>query len=192
MNFLAHIYLSGNNEELKFGNFIGDWIKGNKYMNYKGDIRRGILLHREIDGYTDSHPMVDLSVERLRPAYGKHAAVAVDILYDHYLAKNWENYSEVPLKKYVKEFHLYVLTHFHLLPSGAKRFAFPFIRNRRLLCYADLRCFEDVLEKMAIYTSMPDKVSEAMNIIRLYYKDFEEEFKDFFEDLRRFVEGKGF
>jgi acyl carrier protein phosphodiesterase len=187
MNFLAHIYLSGNNEELKFGNFIGDWIKGNKFLNYQGDFRKGILLHREIDGFTDNHPVVDRSVERLRPAYGKHAAVAVDILYDHYLAKNWEDYSEVPLKKFVKEFHLYVLTHFHMLPQGAGRFAFPFIRNRRLLCYADLHCFEDVLDKMAIYTSMPDKAREAMTIIRFYYSDFEEEFKVFFEDLRGFV-----
>ncbi len=187
MNFLAHIYLSGNNEELKFGNFIGDWIKGNKYMNYEGDIRQGILLHREIDGFTDSHPIVDRSVERLRPAYGKHAAVAVDILYDHFLAKNWTDYSEVPLKKFVKEFHRFVLMHFHLLPQGARRFAFPFIRNRRLLCYADLLCFEDVLDKMAIYTSMPDKVREAMSIVIFYYSDFEEEFKVFFEDLRGFV-----
>lgn len=191
MNFLAHLYLSGNNEELKFGNFIGDWIKGNKYMNYDGDIRKGILLHREIDGYTDNHPMVDKSVERLRPAYGKHSAVAVDILYDHYLAKNWEDYSEVPLKKYVTEFHRYILMHFHLLPQGSRRFAFPFIRNRRLLCYADLKCFEDVLDKMAIYTSMPYRVKEAMTIIRFYYSDFEEEFRVFFEDLRGFVGERG-
>jgi acyl carrier protein phosphodiesterase len=187
MNFLAHLYLSGDNEELKFGNFIGDWIKGNKYLNYVGDIRNGILLHRDIDGFTDNHPIVDKSVERLRPAYGKHAAVAVDILYDHFLAKYWHEYSDKSLKKYVKSFHKYVLMHFHLLPAGAKRFAFPFIRNRRLLCYADLNCFEDVLNKMAIYTSMPHKVKDAMYIITLNYHEFEIEFRIFLADVQEFV-----
>jgi acyl carrier protein phosphodiesterase len=187
MNFLAHIYLSGDNDELKFGNFIGDWIKGNKYLNYEGDVQKGILLHRDIDGFTDDHPMVDLSIVRLRPAYGKHSGVAVDILYDHYLAKNWAEYSEVPLKVYVKEFNYYILKHFYLLPVGARRFAFPFIRNSRLMCYADISCFEDVLEKMAIYTSMPDKVKEAMNIIQFHYDEFEKEFRSFFEDVREFV-----
>jgi acyl carrier protein phosphodiesterase len=190
MNFLAHIYLSGENDELRFGNFIGDWIKGNKFMNYEGDVRKGILLHRDIDVYTDEHPMVDRSIVRLRPAYGKHSGVAVDILYDHYLAKNWTDFSEIPLKVFVKEFHKYILKHFFLLPNGARRFAFPFIRNRRLMCYADIECFEDVLKKMAIYTSMPDKVSEAMNIIRFHYDVFEQEFRLFFEDAQDYFKNQ--
>ncbi len=190
MNFLAHIYLSGNDDDLKFGNFIGDWIKGNKYMNYNGNIRTGIILHREIDTYTDNHYIVEKSVERLRPAYGKYSGVAVDILYDHFLSKNWHEYSEIPLKIFVKNFHIYILKHFMLLPAGAKQFAFPFIRNKRLICYADLNCFEDVLKKMAFYTSMPNKVKEAMQIINRHYDEFEEEFRLFFKDVQAHVQSE--
>ncbi|MCD4793491.1 MAG: ACP phosphodiesterase [Bacteroidales bacterium] len=189
MNFLAHIYLSGENDDIKFGNFIGDWIKGKKYQNYPENIKKGILLHREIDSYTDSHPIVHNSIVRLRPAYGKHSGVAVDILYDHFLAFNWELYSEISLEDYVKKFHSYVLKNSDLLPKKARRFAFPFIRKKRLICYADLVCFEDVLNKMAIYTSMPNKAKQAMQIIKENYKDFKNEFQLFFSDIQTFVKG---
>ncbi len=184
MNFLAHIYLSGDNEEIRFGNFIGDWIKGKKYQKYPEDIKKGILLHREIDSYTDSHPIVHQSIVRMRPAYRKYAGVAVDILYDHFLAVNWELYSDISLEDYVKVFHSYVLNNLDMLPKKSKRFAFPFIRKKRLLCYGDLDCFEDVLEKMAIYTSMPNKAKEAMKIIREDYELFNDEFLLFFKDIR--------
>lgn len=184
MNFLAHIYLSGDNEEIRFGNFIGDWIKGKKYENYPEHIKQGILLHRHIDHYTDNHPVVHQSIVRLRPAYGKHAGIAVDILYDHFLAVNWEHYSDISLEDYVKYFHVYVLNNLDMLPAKAKRFAFPFIRKKRLMCYADLDCFKDVLDKMAIYTSMPNKAKQAMQIIREDYELFKDEFQLFFSDIR--------
>lgn len=189
MNFLAHIYLSGDNEEVRFGNFIGDWIKGKKYENYPEMIKNGILLHRQIDYYTDKHPVVHQSIVRLRPAYGKHAGIAVDILYDHFLAVNWKDYSDISLEDYVKYFHAYVLNNINMLPKKAKLFAFPFIRKKRLICYADLDCFKDVLNKMAIYTSMPNKAKQAMNIINEDYQLFNEEFKLFFSDLQTFVKG---
>jgi len=184
MNFLAHIYLSGNNDDIKFGNYIGDFVKGKKYNKYKDDIKKGILLHREIDSYTDRHPIVHKSIVRLRPAYGKYAGVVVDILYDHFLAKNWNNYSPVPLKSFVIDFHYTVLERLGKLPHKARRFTFPFLKKKRLICYADLSCFEEVLQKMAVYTSMPNKVSEAMIIIKKDYNLFYEEFKAFFIDIK--------
>jgi acyl carrier protein phosphodiesterase len=187
MNFLAHLFLSGEDEELKFGNFIGDWVKGHRYESYPKKIKEGILLHREIDHYTDHHPVSHKSIVRLRPAYGKHAGVSVDILYDHFLAINWSSYSDLNLEEFVDEFHKYVLKNLSILPDGAKRFAFPFIRNKRLLCYADLECYKDVLEKMAIYTSMPDRADEALEIIKKNYSEFEDEFFVFFKDLQGHV-----
>lgn len=185
MNFLAHIYLSGDNDEIRFGNFIGDWIKGKKYQKYPEDIKKGILLHREIDSYTDSHPVVHRSIVRMRPAYGKYAGVAVDILYDHFLTVNWELYSDISLEVFVKKFHSYILKNLNMLPKKSKRFAYPFIRKKRLLCYGELDCFEDVLEKMGIYTSMPNKAKQAMKIVREDYELFNDEFQLFFRDIRK-------
>ncbi len=98
MNFLAHLYLSGNDEQLMIGNFIADSVKGSSYKNFPDGIKRGILLHRAIDFYSDNHSVFLKSVERLRPNYHKYAGVIVDIFFDHFLAKNWKEYSENPYR----------------------------------------------------------------------------------------------
>jgi len=105
MNFLAHIYLSGNNKNVTLGNFIADSIKGKKYQNFPKDIQTGILLHRAIDSYTDAHPVFKQSTKRLHKKYSHFSGVIVDIFYDHFLAKNWNDYSEIPLDTYTYNFY---------------------------------------------------------------------------------------
>ena len=56
MNYLAHLVLSGKNEEVLFGNFIADAVKGKSYLTWSKNIQKGILLHRFIDHYTDTNP----------------------------------------------------------------------------------------------------------------------------------------
>ncbi len=90
MNFLAHIYLSGNQERVMIGNFIGDFVKGKAWEEFDSAIQRGILLHREIDRYTDDHEVVIKTKERLRPKYHHYAPVISDVFYDHFLASLWK------------------------------------------------------------------------------------------------------
>ena len=85
MNYLAHLYLSGNDDELKLGNFIGDSVRGSDLSMYPPRVQDGIILHRGIDRYTDSHHVVMKSKLRLRPKYHKYAPVIVDMFYDHFL-----------------------------------------------------------------------------------------------------------
>ncbi|MFB6306757.1 MAG: DUF479 domain-containing protein, partial [Flavobacteriales bacterium] len=75
MNILAHIVLSGEDEKCITGNFIGDAVKGKKYLNYSRAFQKGILLHRAIDHHTDTHPIVQKGKARLRSKYGKYAGV---------------------------------------------------------------------------------------------------------------------
>src|SRR5690349_12341831 len=99
MNFLAHIFLSGDDPEIMVGNFIGDFVKGrNLDDRFSSGIVKGIELHRAIDEYTDSHPVVAQSKNRLRPKYRHYAPVIVDVFYDHFLAKNWKNYHPTSLE----------------------------------------------------------------------------------------------
>jgi acyl carrier protein phosphodiesterase len=97
LNFLAHTYLSGDDDDLKIGNFLGDFVKGrlNKLSNsqYPEGIIKGMALHREIDFFTDSHPIVRKSIDRLQPKYHKVSGIVVDMFYDHVLAKNFALYS---------------------------------------------------------------------------------------------------
>ena len=121
MNFLAHIYLSHDDDDIKIGNFIADSIRGKKYKNYPAQIQRGILLHRHIDTFTDAHPTVRQSTKRLHENYSHYSGVIVDILYDHFLAKNWKKYSDVPLETYVDDFYHLLEDNFDTLPLNVQR-----------------------------------------------------------------------
>jgi acyl carrier protein phosphodiesterase len=73
MNYLAHLFLAGENEKFLIGNFIADHVKGSTIDSFHTEIQMGIRMHRSIDRYTDSHPIVQQSIVRLRPKYHKYA-----------------------------------------------------------------------------------------------------------------------
>ena len=115
MNYLAHIYLSGDNKMIKIGNFMADSIRGKSYEVYERDIKRGILLHRAIDSFTDMHPIYRQSKHRLHSKYGHYSGVIMDIFYDHFLAKNWSLYSKTPLEEFTTDFYILLETNYEIL-----------------------------------------------------------------------------
>src|SRR5688572_9113390 len=127
------------------GNFIADFVKGNKKNDYPDKIRTGIELHRRIDDFTDHHPYTGLSKDRLRPKYGKYAGVIVDIFYDHFLARNFKEYSTVDLKAYSENTYRVLNKHWDVLPEGVHYFL-PFMIERNwLLHYATIEGIERAL-----------------------------------------------
>lgn len=155
MNFLAHIYLSGNNEAVTIGNFIADGIRGKKYLKYPRDIQTGILLHRQIDTFTDAHKTVRLSTKRLHKNYSHYSGVIVDILYDHFLAKNWSKYCNLPLAEYVDNFYISLENNFEILPKRIQKMMPYMIADNWLLSYASIEGITKVLEGMNRRTQKP-------------------------------------
>lgn len=190
MNFLAHIYLSGDNELVTIGNFIADGIKGKQYHKFSPEIQIGILLHRQIDTFTDAHPIVRQSTKRLHKNYGHYSGVIVDILYDHFLAKNWSTYSEVPLETYVDRFYKSLESHFELLPSRTQHMMPYLMADNWLLNYANLNGIQNVLNGMNRRTKNVSGMDKATAELEQYYTEFEEEFTEFFKELRGFSEEK--
>ncbi|MCX7549911.1 ACP phosphodiesterase [Xanthomarina sp. F2636L] len=187
MNFLAHIYLSGNNELVTMGNFMADGIRGNKYKTYPKDVQIGILLHREIDTFTDAHPIVRQSTKRLHKNYSHYSGVIVDIFYDHFLAKNWSNYSEIPLDIYVQNFYEITKKHFEILPERTLHMMPYMISGNWLLNYASIEGIQSVLEGMNRRTKFISGMNKATVELKQYYKEFEEEFTLFFKELISFA-----
>ncbi|WP_299391831.1 ACP phosphodiesterase [uncultured Gelidibacter sp.] len=186
MNFLAHIYLSGDNPSITIGNFIADGIKGKRYEKYPKDIQIGILLHREIDTFTDAHPTVRLSTKRLHENYGHYSGVIVDILYDHFLAKNWSRYSNTPLELYIDDFYETLKAHFTILPLRIQKMMPYMIADNWLLSYAKIEGIQKVLNGMNQRTRNISGMHKATDELQEFYEEFEEEFTTFFEELRAF------
>ncbi len=187
MNFLSHLYLSGDSEGLLIGNFIADSVKGSTFNNFSAEIQKGILLHRKIDSFTDAHPIVDLSKDRLRTKYKKYASVIVDIYYDHYLAVNWENYSTESLDQYTKNVYSLIEKHKHTFPLKSQMFTKYMLEYNILSAYAHFEGIEKVLQGMSRRASFVSNMEYAIQDLKEHYPLFENEFKEFFPELQQFV-----
>jgi acyl carrier protein phosphodiesterase len=190
MNFLAHIYLSFGDDEITIGNFIADSIRGNKISHLPTRVQKGVLLHREIDTYTDSHEIPKISSKRLHKNYSHYSRVIVDIFYDHFLAKNWKTYSTTPLKAYVENFYDLLEDNYTILPHGVQRMMPYMITDNWIYNYAKMEGIGRVLNGMNRRTQNKSKMNFAILDLEEHYADFEKEFTSFFEELITFSKHK--
>ena len=190
MNYLAHAYLSGDNEHLLIGNFIADAVKGKAMEDYSSEITRGIVLHRAIDAYTDRHPLHKKSRQRLHPKYGHYAGVMIDIYYDHFLAKNWLDYSNDSLKDYTGKVYTLLEQHNSILPERITFMLQYMVPQNWLLNYANFDGLGKVFRGMAKRTKFESQMESGVEDLQEYYDDFRIEFTDFFPQLIKFVNKK--
>ena len=183
MNFLAHIYLSGEDDFVKIGNFMADSIRGTQYLEYPNDIQKGVLLHRHIDSFTDTHPIYRKSKHRLHEKYGHYSGVIMDIAYDHFLAKNWKRYSDIPLELYADDFYKLAQKHYDILTDRVKGMLPYMIGRNWLVSYASIAGLEMILFQMDYKTKHRVHMQEAITEIQEFYEDFESEFFLFFDEL---------
>lgn len=186
MNFLAHIYLSGDKKLVTIGNFAADGIRGNKYKLYPLEMQAGIRLHREIDTFTDAHPVFRTCTKRLHKNYSHYSGVIVDIFFDHFLAKNWTQYSDVPLKIYIEDFYTSLTKHIDHLPPRFQRLTPIMIEGNWLLSYASIDGIQSVLNGMNRRTQGRSKMNLATRELREHYGAFEDDFTLFFKELMAF------
>ncbi|MDF2438894.1 MAG: hypothetical protein K0Q95_3270 [Bacteroidota bacterium] len=187
MNFLSHIFLSGEDEGLIIGNFIADSVKGSDFLKYPEEIQKGIILHRKIDTFTDTHPVVDESKERLRSEYHKYSSVIVDVYYDHFLAANFDQYSVAPLNDFVQNVYRIIQQHHHHLPLKSSHFTQYMLRYNILEEYARLDGIEQVLKGMSQRAKFESKMERSIIELKEHYSLFEAEFQKFFPDLQEYV-----
>ena len=189
MNFLAHAYLSGDNKKILLGNFIGDFIKGRQALaQLEGDVIRGVELHRAIDEYTDNHPIVHESKDRLREKYRHYAGVIVDVYHDHFLATHWKEFHSQPLTQFAADTYEAVKSFEKILPEKFKHM-FPYmVRGNWLVGYAEINGVHRALSGMASRSPYESKMELASGDLRKYYTEFENEFERFFPELKHFAE----
>jgi acyl carrier protein phosphodiesterase len=189
MNFLAHLYLSGNDPEIMIGNFIGDFVRGrHMHEQFKPNIALGIELHREIDEFTDSHLVVLESKKRLRPKYRHYAPVIVDMFYDHFLAARWPDYHIQPLPDFAAYAYSQLKEHEPILPERVVQMMPYMVKGNWLVSYAQLEGIHRALSGMSRRTPFDSKMDEAVFDLEKSYAEFESEFKTFFPELKHMSE----
>jgi len=182
MNFLAHLYLSKHEEELMIGNFIADAVKGKNFEAYTPAVTKGIIMHREIDAYTDAHAITKISKQRLMPRYKKYAGVIIDVFFDHFLAVNWEKYHAEPLSLFAENAYALLFKNIEMLPPKSQ-YLLPYMKQHNwLLNYSKIEGIQRTLSGMASRTSFISNMQFATEELQLYYNDFDKEFELFFKE----------
>lgn len=190
MNFLAHAYLSKGNSDLLVGNFIGDFIKGRSVSDFDLPIQNGVILHRKIDSFTDTHPIFRLSKSRLLPEYRHYSAVLVDMFYDHFLARNWDQYHQQDLYTFTRDVYSILEDHQAVLPERLQRLLFFMEPNNLLFHYRTTTGLHKALLGMSRRTRFDSGMDRAIHTLKLQYRSFESDFQLFFPELEAFVKAQ--
>jgi acyl carrier protein phosphodiesterase len=187
MNFLAHLFLSCEEEELLLGNFIADFIRNRDLASYSPGVRRGVRLHRSIDAYTDRHPAALRGARRLYPYHGKYAPVLIDIFYDHFLAVRWADYSQEALSEFAQRVYRALERHIELMPPLLRHRLPLMIADDWLLKYREMEGIAFALDRTRERASRPELLRGAIDSLRRDYEPLQTEFQLFFPQLRAYA-----
>jgi acyl carrier protein phosphodiesterase len=190
MNFLAHAYLSFGQDEVLIGNFIADFIRGKEIENYPKKIQVGIHLHRAIDTFTDSHPLVKEVQTHLWPQFGHYARVISDVFFDYFLAKNWDKYTSLPLETFSQRVYQTLQSSPAALPTSFLRMLYWMEQQNWLYAYRNQAGIQQALDGLTRRASFDSKMNEATQVLREKEEEIEALFFVFFQDLETFAQAK--
>ncbi len=191
MNFLAHLYLSGTDHELMIGNFIADMLRGKEIYEYEKGILEGITLHKKIDAFTDAHPIVKECIEIIKPSQGRYATVVVDIMFDHFLGKNWSTYHNESLGDYAQYVYGVMDANYIILPERFQQMLPKMKEENWLYQYQYIYGMEKAFEGISRRASFDSNMAFATEDLLSNFDELEQHFKDFFKDMINLVQDNG-
>jgi acyl carrier protein phosphodiesterase len=188
MNYLAHAYLSFEQDEILLGNLISDFVKGKQKFIYPPRIQMGIQLHRDIDGYTDVHPVTKEAKKIFQPVYRLYSGAFIDVVFDHFLAKklsgrlNLKSFAETVYDKMEKQV-LYFPPGFPMLFASMKKHNWLYHYQ-----YTEgiVKSFGG-LQRRAAYITETDS---AIGLFEKHYGELQDFFDRFWDGLHLFAYNK--
>ena len=193
MNFLAHLFLSGAPgaapyADVLVGNFIADSVPGRQLENYPPGVRAGIRLHRAIDTFTDQHPVVRRSTQRLREAgYGKYAGVISDMFLDHFLARHFAEFTPEPLPDFARRVYALLQAREAEMPPRVQQMLYYMAQHNWLLGYAETEGIARALGGLSRRASAGSGMETAAIELVANYQEYEDDFRAFFPQLQQHV-----
>jgi acyl carrier protein phosphodiesterase len=188
MNFLAHAFLARDSIDLLLGSLMGDFVKGPLTDRYAPAITRGLVLHRGVDTYTDAHVLVARSRARISPPRRRYAGIMVDLFYDHFLARHWDDYATVPLPEFTASVYSTLLERRDLLPERLQNIASNMARTDWLGSYRDTTNVGIALDRIGTRLTRGNALLDSVEELVANYDGLEEDFRAFFPEVVRFAE----
>ena len=188
MNYLVHFLLAGDDDELRLGNLLGEYVKGRverfQHPGATARLRTGIQMHRTIDTFSDRHPAVHRSKRIVSAEYGRLSGVIVDVFYDHVLARRWAEIHPRPLGDYTQDVYRTLNGNLHRLPAPVHPLIKAMSRGDWLSGYASQRGIERALQGMAHRRPVAADIATAGRLLSDHFDRFSDDFDEFLPELR--------
>ncbi len=187
MNYLAHARLSFDDPSILTGNLISDFVKGRRQYDYPRAIRDGIALHRAIDGFTDTHESTARAKSFFRPAYRLYSGALADVVYDHFLACDPNEFPDDSLADFAARTYRQLAANQEFFPEKFGRM-FPYMRTQNWLL--NYRSREGIFSSFAGLSrraaAMPAPEA-AFAVFETHYQELQECYTQFFPALKSFT-----
>ncbi|MDR3272050.1 MAG: ACP phosphodiesterase [Flavobacteriaceae bacterium] len=188
MNIVAHQLLSYNIPDIQVGNALGEVVRGKDYQDYPQTIAAGILLHRNIDTFTDAHPIVKTTTSIFHAAYGKFAPIITDVIYDYFLIKNWHLFCKEDFVDFKNYCYDLMKKREVIFPSKLKTFISYLIEDDWFEKYRTYEGIEWTLSKLSQKSKFHSNMGDSLKEVYIYGKNIENQFLSFFPQLKNFCE----
>jgi acyl carrier protein phosphodiesterase len=189
LNYLAHLYLADADPESQLGSLMGDFVKGRVDESLHSDLRWGVILHRKVDTFTDAHPVVRRSKERIDPGLRRYAGILIDIFYDHFLAVGWREYSDEALDSFSSGIYRLVRSRHGELPARMQRSMRYMVENRLLESYRKIDGVSRALAGIDTRLKRPAGLTRSVDDLERNYNALRGDFSEFFPLLIDHVSG---
>jgi acyl carrier protein phosphodiesterase len=188
MNFLAHILLARQSDEAMLGAWLGDFCKPGQEHAFSLETQREIRLHRKVDAFTDSHPVVREAKSRFGERTRRFAGIALDVFYDHVLALDWKRYCEEPLEHFNRNFYRMLISQREMLPANVQTVATYMVSQDWLGSYTEFDGVRIALQRISRRLSRNgERLVEGIEDLERNYAEFSTGFHAFFPALQDFV-----
>lgn len=195
MNFLAHLHLSDPEPHARIGSMLADFVKGPDFDKLPKTIQAGVRTHRLVDAFTDSHPLVNRSIARISHEWGWFSGIIIDVYYDHILAKNWDRYSNVPLRTFADEAYEVLLDGIEFWNDEDKPFLQKFISTDRLVSYATVSGIAETMYRVSKVVAMriPKRalpLEQSMPLLTELHDELAADFSGFYPELQQRIQSQ--
>lgn len=184
MNFLGHLYVSGEDPLVIVGNFMADGVKGRDLSGWPAKLQQGIRMHRHIDSFTDTHPLTLQGRERLREHCGHYAGVALDLFYDHVIASNWSAIHDETLENFAQRMYALLGAHSDVMPDRARHMLPYMVEHDWLNTYATLPGIGGALAGLAKRSGAGAQLAGAETVLEEHLSAYTEECLAFLPQLQ--------
>lgn len=189
MNYLAHLYLAGDDPQAQVGQVLADFVASREIDGFAPGVRAGIRAHQRIDVFTDAHPVVRAARARMKPPYRRYGNVLLDLFFDHFLAKNWGRYgSGVSLEAFASGSYRNLAACRGVYPGERFQRVVRLMRQDDwLVSYREVESIDRALKGVSRRLTRRNPLGDAVSVLRGQYAELEADFARFFPQLEAYV-----